>query len=182
MTRGIEEYDVSPARHIDLVCTDVLGDSAELSAGNVGRPDGIEELGLTMVNVTHDRDDRSPGLEILLTLRIILDDCFIVEGYEMDGTSVFGCDDLGSVVIDLLVDRYHHSHLEELADNVARLDVHLLGKLTDSDVLHNVDALGNCGKLALFLLLLQVLEVDLLIPSVPVVDVFLLLSAGLPGT
>src|SRR5664280_2178500 len=44
-----------------LVGPDVLGDPARLAFGHPGGPDGVEQLGLAMVDVTHDRDHRRPG-------------------------------------------------------------------------------------------------------------------------
>jgi hypothetical protein len=42
----------------DLVGTDVLGDATSLVRHDVGVADGVEELGLSVVDVTHDGDDR----------------------------------------------------------------------------------------------------------------------------
>ncbi len=47
----------------DLVSTNVLGDATMLAGHNVRVADGIQQAGLTVVNVTHDGDNRCAGLE-----------------------------------------------------------------------------------------------------------------------
>ena len=42
----------------------MLGDAAGLAAYDVGLADRVEQLGLAVVDVTHDRDDRRPGDEV----------------------------------------------------------------------------------------------------------------------
>ena len=48
----------------DLVGTDVLGDAAGFTADHIGLADRIEQLGLAVVDVAHDRDDRRTRHEI----------------------------------------------------------------------------------------------------------------------
>ena len=64
MTRGVDEGDLALfAVHLGghLVRADVLGDAAGLARLQVGVPDRVEQLGLAVVDVTHDRDHRRPG-------------------------------------------------------------------------------------------------------------------------
>ena len=63
VTGGVDEGDptlvvVDLGR--DLVGTDVLGDAAGLLGDDVGLAQRVEELGLSVVDVTHDGDDRRP--------------------------------------------------------------------------------------------------------------------------
>ena len=51
---------------LDLVGTDVLGDAAVLACHNLGVADGIQQAGLTVVNVTHDGDNRRTCLEVFV--------------------------------------------------------------------------------------------------------------------
>ena len=44
----------------DLVGTDGLGDAAGLGLHHVGVPDRVQQLGLAVVDVTHDGDHRRP--------------------------------------------------------------------------------------------------------------------------
>ena len=133
MTRGIQEDDIALVRDVDLVCTDMLGDSSELACDDVCRSDCIKELGLTMVNVTHDSDNRSSRDQILLGILLTSNDCLIIEVHKMHGASVLLSDDCGCVTVNALVHADHHTHAEQLGDDLRCLDVHLSGKITDCD-------------------------------------------------
>ena len=64
VTGGIEEDDLATEGggvglgDFDLVGADVLGDAASFARGYVGGADGVEQRGLAVVDVTHDRDHR----------------------------------------------------------------------------------------------------------------------------
>ena len=45
---------------VGLVGTNVLGNTARFASNNVGVTDGVEQLGLTVIDVTHDGDNRCP--------------------------------------------------------------------------------------------------------------------------
>ena len=59
VARRVEEGDLAALR-VDLVGADVLGDAAGLALGDVGRADRVEQLGLAVVDVAHDRHHRRP--------------------------------------------------------------------------------------------------------------------------
>ena len=49
---------------VDLVGADVLGDAAGLAGDHVGGADRVQQLGLAVVDVTHDRDDRRACVQL----------------------------------------------------------------------------------------------------------------------
>ena len=53
-----------PRSGVDAVRADVLGDAARLASDDVRLANLVEERGLAVVDVTHDRDDRRPMLPI----------------------------------------------------------------------------------------------------------------------
>ena len=57
VARRVEEGDDSVAV-VHLVGADVLGDAAGLARGHLGLADRVEQRGLAVVDVAHDRDDR----------------------------------------------------------------------------------------------------------------------------
>ena len=63
VARRVEERDLAPVGHVDLVGADVLGDAAGLGVDDRRLADGVEERRLAVVDVAHDGDDRRPGLE-----------------------------------------------------------------------------------------------------------------------
>ena len=60
VTRGVEEGD-DAFLGFDVIRADVLGDAAGFAAGHPGAPDGVEQRGFAVVDVTHDGDDRRTG-------------------------------------------------------------------------------------------------------------------------
>jgi hypothetical protein len=71
VTRGVDEGDRALDALVlgpDLVRTDVLRDAAGLARDDVRLADGVEQSGLTVVDVAHDGHDRRTDLEVLLVL------------------------------------------------------------------------------------------------------------------
>ena len=65
VTRGVDEGDLLVVV-IDDRCTDVLGDASGLGLGDARLADRVEQRRLTVVDVTHDRDDRRTRLEVAI--------------------------------------------------------------------------------------------------------------------
>src|SRR3954462_7371703 len=71
VARGVDEGDRAVLlldRRVHLVRADVLGDATGLARLHVGGADRVEELGLSVVDVTHDGDDRRARDEVLFVL------------------------------------------------------------------------------------------------------------------
>lgn len=99
MTRGVDEGDlalfvVDLGR--DLVGTDVLGDAAGLARDDVRLADGVEQSGLTVVDVTHDGDDRGTDHQVVLVALVLAE--LDVEGLEQLAVLLLRADDLNLVV------------------------------------------------------------------------------------
>ena len=97
----------------DLVGTDVLGDATGLLVDDVGVAQRVEELGLAVVDVTHDGHDRRTDDEVALVALVLTE--LEVEGLEQLAVLVLGRDDLDDVV-------------ELLAEQLERLVVDRLGR------------------------------------------------------
>ena len=67
---------------VDLVCTNVLGNAAGLTLNDVGVADGIQQAGLTVVDVTHDGHNRGTNLKNVLALSLKLCLEVDIEGLE----------------------------------------------------------------------------------------------------
>ena len=65
VARRVEEGD-RLAVVVDLVGADVLGDAAGLARGDLGLADRVEQRGLAVVDVAHDRHDRRALDEVLV--------------------------------------------------------------------------------------------------------------------
>ena len=140
VARGVDEGDL-PAVVLDLVGADVLGDATRLAGHDVGGPDAVEELGLAVVDVTHDGDDRwAPDGVVVLVVVEELDaqlllqlDLLLLAGVDQAdrGTDV-GREQLDHVVGERLRGRDHLALLEQEADDVGdgavELGAQLLGR------------------------------------------------------
>ena len=58
---GVSRNTMSALAAARPVGADVLGDAAVFACGHVGGADGVEELGLAVVDMAHDRDDGRTG-------------------------------------------------------------------------------------------------------------------------
>ena len=63
VARGVEEGDPLAVVR-DLVGADVLGDAAGLAGGDLGLADRVEQAGLAVVDVAHDRDHGRARLQV----------------------------------------------------------------------------------------------------------------------
>ena len=71
VTGGVDEGDRALDALVlgeNLVGTDVLGDATGLVLGDLRGADGVQQPGLSVVDVTHDGHDRRTGLEVLFAL------------------------------------------------------------------------------------------------------------------
>ena len=127
VTRGVDEGDpallaVDLGR--DLVGTDVLGDATGLLGDHVGLADRVEQLGLAVVDVTHDGDDRRTGHEVVLVALVLAE--LDVEGLEQLAVLVLGRDDLDDVV-ELVAEQLERLVVDRLrrGDHLAEVEQHL---------------------------------------------------------
>ena len=99
VTRGVDEGDLALFA-VDLgghlVGADGLGDATGLAGDHVGLADGVEQLGLAVVDVTHDGDHRRTGREVLLAALVLAE--LDVEALQQLAVLVLGRDDLDLVV------------------------------------------------------------------------------------
>ncbi len=140
----------------DLVGADVLGDATGLAGDHVGVADLVEQLGLAVVDVAHDGDDRradGPGLvgvvvDVVVDVEQLLElDLLLLAGVdEADLGADLGGEQLDHVVGERLGGRDHLALLHEEADHVGRgavqLGAELLGRGGPLD--HDL-ALGDRG-------------------------------------
>src|SRR3954463_8640810 len=140
VTRGVDEGD-RPLLALqlggDLVGADVLGDAAGLPRHHVGVADGVQQLRLPVVDVTHDGDDRRAGLPVLLVTLVAEGE---VEGLEQLAVLVLGAHDLdvpanlGTEQLErLVVHRLGRgdplTQVEQGGDQRGRLGTDLLGEV-----------------------------------------------------
>src|SRR3954471_6605716 len=141
VTRGVDEGDrtlVALQLGDDLVGADVLGDATGLAGGDVGVPQRVQELGLPVVDVTHDGHDRRTDVPVALVALLVTEG--EVEGLEELAVLVLGADDLDDpaalgtaqlqrLVVDRLRGGDHLAQVEQGGDQRGRLRTDALGQV-----------------------------------------------------
>jgi hypothetical protein len=116
----------------------VLGDAAGLFLADVGLADGVQQSGLAVVDVTHDRDHRRPGFEVFLAAFVLA--VGQVERLEQLAVLILGRHDLHDIVHlaaeqleGLIADRlrrgHHLAEVEQRLYQRCRVGVDLLGEV-----------------------------------------------------
>ena len=143
MTRGVDEGDpalVAVDLGGDLVGADVLGDPTGLLVDHVGVAERVEQLGLSVVDVTHHGHDRRPDDQVGLVALVLTE--LEVEGLEQLAVLVLGRDDLDDVV-ELLAEQLERRVVDRLGrgDHLAEAEQHLheLGRV-------DADPVGEVGQ------------------------------------
>ena len=153
VTGGIDEGDRADGAVLsldrDLVGADVLGDAAVLGVDDVSVTDRVEQLGLTVVDVPHDGDDRRTGHHVLSVVEFFgleVD----VEGLEQLAVLVLGGDDLDviaelraqgleGVLVEGLRGGRHLAQGEEDRHECCGIDINLLGEVSKGCALADAD-------------------------------------------
>ena len=95
---GVQEGDLLAAV-VDLIGADVLGDAAGLARDDLGLADRVEQRGLAVVDVPHDRDDRRAFDEVLFGILELGLDVDIVGGvHDLDLLVELVCEHLDRIV------------------------------------------------------------------------------------
>ena len=133
MAGRVDEGDLL-AVLFDLVGADMLGDAAGLARDHIGIADGVEQRGLAVVDVTHDRDHRGARYEIFFLVGDV-EQAFLDVGLgdAMDRVAEFGGDQLGSIGIDHVAGLHDLALLHEEFDDIDRALRHALRQLLNRD-------------------------------------------------
>ena len=127
----VEEGD-RLAAVVDLVGADVLGDAPGLAGGDLGLADRVEQRGLAVVDVAHDRHHRRAIDEILLAVlehRLHLD---VVGGVDdLDLLVEFVRQHLDRIVGERLRECRHLAEHHQLLDDLRHRHAQVLGDVLD---------------------------------------------------
>src|SRR6185312_7208024 len=155
VTGRVDEGDLAIAA-LDRVGADALGDAAGFAAGDVLSADLVEQRRFAVVDVTEDRDDRRTRGHHLGLVFFLLDDDFFARFFDDRVEAELARDRDRLIGGDVLIDRRHRAHLDELFDDVFRRNDHRRRQL-----LHGQDV-GDFDVLELRRLNRRTLDVALL--------------------
>jgi hypothetical protein len=79
----------------------MLGDAAGLAGDDVGAANGVEQAGLAMIDMAHDRDHRRPRLQRLVRILVAGEpDLDVGFADALDAVSELGDEQFGGVLVD----------------------------------------------------------------------------------
>ena len=141
VTRGVDEGDgtgLTVHLGVHLVGTNGLGDTASLTLHHMGVAEGIEQLGLAVVDVAHDGDDRRTCCKVLLAADVLTElevegleqlTILVLRGDDDDVVVELGAQDLKGLIGHRLSGRHHLAEVEQHLHQLCGIGVDLLGKV-----------------------------------------------------
>ena len=140
VARRIEEGDLRLVLHRQLIGADVLGDAAGFASNHVCSAQCIQQGGLAVIDMTHDRDNRRACLQSFGRIDIlIVDNVDIGIGHAGDVVAKFGDQQFRRILIDRLRQGDGHAHLEQRLHKVGTALCHAVGKFLHGNGLRNAD-------------------------------------------
>ena len=146
---GVEEGDRAPLL-MDLVGADVLGDPAGLARGHLGLADRVEQGGLAVVDVAHDRDHRRPDHQIALGVvegGLVVD--LLAGVHDLDLLVELAREHGDRLVREGLGQGRHLALLHQLLDDLGARDAEALGDLANGRPGVDLGGLRRLGARAL---------------------------------
>ena len=134
MAGRVEEGQDCAALGRHLIGADMLRDAASLARHDIRVADRIQQRGLTVVDVAHDRDDRRARFQIFGLVLDRINHLFHVGiRHAHSLVAEFVDDEFGGIGVDGLVARDHHAHLHERLHHVCAALGHTVGQFRDHD-------------------------------------------------
>ena len=138
VARRVDEGDLLAALQRDVIGADMLGDAARLAGRDIGLAQRVEQRGLAVIDMAHDRDDRGTRLQHFLLVGLAAQaDLDIGFGDAVRAVAELADDQLGGVGVDDLVDRRHDAHAHQRLDDIGAALGHAVGEFLDRDRLRD---------------------------------------------
>ena len=117
-----------------LIGPDMLGNAAGFARNDTGLADCIQQRGLAVVDVAHDRHDRRARRQIFVAVQNLVDDLFDIAVGNADRTVTEFLDhQFGGIGIDGLVHRHHHAHFHKRFDDICGAFRHAVRQFLNHD-------------------------------------------------
>ena len=138
---SVEEGNALAILEAEAISTDVLGNPPGFACDDVGIAQTVEERSLTVVDVTHDGDDRRTGHEVSLVI-----DLFVLRhSFDDLGTDEVGLiaelfsHHLNGLSIETHIDGYHQTNAHTGSDDLRHGDIHQACQVADRDELGELE-------------------------------------------
>ncbi len=139
VTRGIEESDLPATFKFHSVCTDMLCDATGFTSDHIRIPYIIEQFGLSMVNMSHNRDNGRPGNEVFFTVRFLGDGFLQFNGDKFNRIVKFFRDQHQGFSIEALVNGNHNPQAHAGGYYLDDGYMHEVGQFIHTDKFRNLD-------------------------------------------
>ena len=158
VTRGVDEGDLAVLavdHGVDLVGADVLGDAAGFVRHQVGVPDRVQQLGLAVVDVTHDGHDRRPGHQVSVLALVLAEldverlqqlPVLFLRGDHLDVVVELGAEQLQRLVVDRLGGGDHLAEVEHHLHERGRVDADLVREVAQRGAPGQPDGLAVAAR------------------------------------
>ena len=144
MTRSVKEGNAVTVLQLNIVGSYVLSNTTSLTSNDVGIADVVQERRLTMVNVTHDSNNRSTGNQIVLVVLLLGNSVLHLGRNVLGSKSELVGHDIDGFSVESLVDTYHNTDAHAGTDNLVDTDIHHGSQLRDSDKLCQLQHFRLC--------------------------------------
>ena len=132
VARRVEKHDVPAGFRGDVIRADVLRNAAGLALGDAGRPDGVEQRRLAVIDVAHDRHDRGARNRVFRPHFFGFHfEHVLLERAELHFGSELTRDHRRRLGVNGAVDRHHHALVEQLLEHVLHALLELVGEILD---------------------------------------------------
>src|SRR4051812_9511806 len=150
MARRVDEGDLLAAFQHHPIGADMLGYAARLATRHVGLAQRVQQRGLAVVDMAHNRDHRGALFERLRFVNLAAEaDLDVGFGDPAQPVAEFGDDQLGGVGVDHLIDRGHDAHPHQRLDHIGTALGHAVGELLDRNGLGDDHVADNFRLLRL---------------------------------
>ena len=144
MTRRVEEGNAAAVLQLHVVGTDVLGYATCLTGNDVGVANEVEQRGLTVVYVTHDRHYRRTADQIVLVVILLGDGVLHLSAYIFGSEPELVGHDVDGLSVQALVDGHHDADGHTGSDDLIHADVHHRSQLGDGHKLRQLQHFRLC--------------------------------------
>ena len=135
VTRSIKESNLTAILQCYTICTDMLGNTTCLTSNHIRVTDMVEQRSLTMVNMTHDSNDRSTWYKVILIINLLANSLLYLSTYILCLEVELISNKVDSLSIQTLVDRNHDTDRHQCWDDIRYRNIHHCSQFRNSNKL-----------------------------------------------
>ena len=154
VTRCIQERNLLAACESNVISTNMLGYTTRFTSNDIGITNIVEQRSFTMVNVSHDSNNRRTADQIFRFVFLFLNSLSHFGRNIFSSEAELAGNQVNGFSIETLVDRHHLTELHAFRDNLNNRNIHHAGDIAYSNELRYTQ---DASFLNLFLFLFAAL-------------------------